>query len=33
VLRGDPALGVMRHLDAGYPEAERVARDRGIKLP
>jgi urocanate hydratase len=33
VLRGDPALGVLRHADAGYPEAERVARDRGIKMP
>jgi urocanate hydratase len=33
VLRGDPATGVLRHVDAGYPEAERVARERGIKLP
>ncbi len=33
VLRGDPAMGVLRHADAGYPEAERVARERGIKLP
>jgi urocanate hydratase len=33
VLRGDPALGVMRHLDAGYDEAARVARERGIKVP
>jgi urocanate hydratase len=33
VLRGDPALGVLRHADAGYEEAERVARDRGIKRP
>jgi hypothetical protein len=27
VLRGDPALGVLRHADAGYEEAERVARE------
>jgi urocanate hydratase len=33
VLRGDPALGVLRHADAGYEEAERVARERGIKRP
>ena len=33
VLRGDPALGVLRHADAGYEQAERVARDRGIKRP
>ncbi|HEY6097954.1 MAG TPA: urocanate hydratase, partial [Anaeromyxobacter sp.] len=33
VLRGDPATGVLRHADAGYEEAERVARERGIKRP
>jgi urocanate hydratase len=33
VLRGDPALGVLRHADAGYEEAEHVARERGIKRP
>ncbi len=33
VLRGDPALGVLRHADAGYEEAERVAAERGIKRP
>jgi urocanate hydratase len=33
VLRSDPAMGVLRHADAGYPEAERVARERGIKIP
>jgi urocanate hydratase len=33
VLRSDPGMGVLRHVDAGYPEAERVARERGIKLP
>jgi urocanate hydratase len=33
VLRSDPAMGVLRHADAGYEEAGRVARERGIKLP
>ncbi len=33
VLTADPGLGVMRHADAGYPEALAVARARGIKIP
>jgi len=33
VLRGDPAMGVLRHADAGYEEARAVARDRGVKIP
>jgi urocanate hydratase len=33
VLTNDPGTGVARHADAGYPEAQRVARDRGINLP
>jgi len=33
VLRSDPAMGVLRHADAGYPEAREVARARGVKLP
>ena len=33
VLRGDPALGVMRHADAGYERAQEVARERGVKIP
>ena len=33
VLRSDPALGVMRHADAGYPEAIAVARERGVDVP
>src|SRR5678810_761376 len=31
VLRNDPGTGVVRHADAGYPEAAAVARDRGIR--
>ncbi len=33
VLTNDPGTGVMRHADAGYEEARRCARDRGIDLP
>jgi len=33
VLTTDPGLGVIRHADAGYPEAARVARERGIRMP
>jgi urocanate hydratase len=33
VLWNDPATGVMRHADAGYPEAMDCARERGLKLP
>jgi urocanate hydratase len=33
VLRNDPASGVMRHADAGYPLAMETARDAGLDLP
>ena len=33
VLLNDPATGVMRHVDAGYDEAVRVAADRGVRVP
>jgi urocanate hydratase len=33
VLTGDPGLGVARHADAGYPEALRTARRRGVRIP
>jgi len=33
VLTIDPALGIMRHADAGYPEAIACAREHGIKIP
>jgi len=26
-------MGVVRHADAGYPEAEAFARGHGIKIP
>jgi urocanate hydratase len=33
VLTNDPGTGVMRHADAGYPEAIECARRTGLKLP
>ncbi|MFC4453857.1 urocanate hydratase [Deinococcus sonorensis] len=32
-LTNDPAMGVIRHADAGYELAQDVARDRGLDLP
>ena len=31
VLTADPAMGVFRHVDAGYDEAKQVARERGVR--
>lgn len=31
VLTADPAMGVFRHVDAGYEEAKEVAVERGVK--
>ncbi|HOV06446.1 MAG TPA: urocanate hydratase [Anaerolineaceae bacterium] len=33
VLTSDPGMGVVRHADAGYPEAIEAARRMGIKIP
>jgi urocanate hydratase len=33
VLTNDPAMGVLRHVDAGYPEAETVAAQRHVHIP
>ena len=33
VLWNDPASGVMRHADAGYPDAIECAREHGLDLP
>ncbi|MGH7581815.1 MAG: urocanate hydratase [Gemmatimonadales bacterium] len=32
-LTNDPALGVVRHADAGYDKAIAVARERGVDMP
>jgi urocanate hydratase len=32
-LTNDPALGVIRHADAGYDKAIAVAKDRHIDMP
>jgi urocanate hydratase len=33
VLTADPGTGVMRHLDAGYPEAIDAAESHGLQAP
>jgi urocanate hydratase len=33
VLGNDPAMGVIRHVDAGYERAEQVAQTHGIRIP
>ena len=33
VLTTDPGMGVVRHVDAGYPEAIQFAESHGIKIP
>ena len=33
VLTNDPGSAVMRHADAGYPEALRFAKRRGVRTP
>jgi urocanate hydratase len=33
VLSNDPAMGVIRHVDAGYERADQVAAQRGIRVP
>jgi urocanate hydratase len=33
VLTNDPGMGLLRHVDAGYEEAEKVAEDHGVRIP
>ena len=33
VLTNDPAMGVIRHVDAGYELAEEVAEERDVRVP
>ena len=33
VLTNDPGTGIMRHADAGYKEAQKFAKENGVKLP
>ena len=33
VLTNDPGMGVIRHVDAGYEGAEKVASERGVRIP
>lgn len=33
VLTSDPGMGVIRHVDAGYPEAIEFAASHGVRVP
>jgi len=33
VLTTDPGMGIIRHVDAGYEEARKFARQKGVKVP
>ena len=33
VLTADPATGIIRHVDAGYEKAERIAKERAVNIP
>ena len=33
VLTNDPGMGVIRHVDAGYPQAQAVAARDGVRIP
>lgn len=33
VLTNDPGMGVIRHVDAGYEEADAIAAERGVRVP
>ena len=33
VLTNDPGTGVARHVDAGYEKAEKIAKERNLKVP
>ncbi|HJP80612.1 MAG TPA: urocanate hydratase [Pseudonocardiaceae bacterium] len=33
VLTNDPAMGVLRHVDAGYAEADAVAQEKSVHIP
>ena len=33
VLTNDPGMGVIRHVDAGYEQADEVAAQRDVRIP
>ena len=33
VLRNDPMMGILRHADAGYEDAQRCGREQGVDFP
>jgi urocanate hydratase len=32
-LTTDPGMAIVRHADAGYVKAQRIAREKNIKMP
>ncbi len=33
VLKADPGMGIVRHVDAGYDLAVSAAREHGLRIP
>jgi len=33
VLTTDPGMAVVRHADAGYEQAQKIAGEEGVKMP
>jgi urocanate hydratase len=33
VLTNDPGIGIARHADAGYEEAQQFAKQKGVRIP
>jgi urocanate hydratase len=33
VLTVDPGIGIARHVDAGYADAVKTAKGKGVKIP
>jgi urocanate hydratase len=33
VLTTDPGMGIIRHVDAGYDDAKRFAKEKGVRVP
>jgi urocanate hydratase len=33
VLTNDPGIGIARHYDAGYEDAIRFAKEKGVEIP
>jgi urocanate hydratase len=33
VLTTDPGMAIVRHADAGYEKAQRIAKEKNVKMP